>query len=168
MLQWWTLKFKNYFLIVPLVLSGCVSVNLGPGKAKKSDGVQVTAPPSQFKSVDPLHADEAWQSRETGNTISYFSECQSQNESTIEAMAADSLAALSDPVVLKEQKLTYNQREAQRSSAKGTVDGVQVLLDVLVFKKNGCNYTITYSGIAAKFPRETKDFEDFLQRFKAP
>ena len=70
--------------------------------------------------------------------------------------------------IVSTENLQYNGREARQTISTGEVDGVPVQLALLIFKKNGCNYTLSYGGIQKQFTTELRQFEKFKTEFKAP
>lgn len=125
-------------------------------------------PEAPFKDFAAAQADRAWISEKTGNTISYISECGNQNDPSIEQIETDSLNSLSQLVPFKIETLQYNERTARFSIHKGVLDGVQVQIAMMIFKKNGCDYSISYGGLESKFKIEEHLFNNFIQNFKVP
>lgn len=162
------MKLKNTFLILILLLSGCVSVKIGGAKGVPATGISLEAPAAPFKEIKSSSADRAWLSDKTGNTISYFSDCGGANDPSLSTLESDALAALNDYKVSQTQELTFNERAAQQTTAQGQVDGVDVQLMVVVFKRNSCNFTISYGGVKKNFDKESGAFQKFLRKFKAP
>lgn len=157
-----------FVCIMFLLLGSCVSVQLPGGKVTSAKDVSFSAPSSPFNEIKSDSSDKAWISGKTGNTISYLSECGGKNEPTLQQLESDSLSALNSLKVLKSEDTSFNGRAARQTLAQGFVDGVSVQLSLLVFKKNGCNYTLTYGGVEKNFQNELNTFENFKQNFKAP
>lgn len=160
---------KNCFLfsILSLLLGSCVSVNLPGGKVTPAKDVGFTAPSSPFKEIESKGSDKSWLSAKTGNTISFRSECGGA-EVSLQQMEGESLAALDNLSVQTSTTTIYNARESRQTIATGTVDGVPVQLSLIVFKKNGCGFTISYGGVSAQFKAEESYFNSFKDSFKAP
>lgn len=149
-------------------LTACVSVQIPTGSAKKASDMTYEAPEKPFSEIQAKNSDRAWLSATTGNTISFLSECDASSDPSLEQIQSESLAALSDLQVENSQRLTYNSREALQTTAAGEVDGVPVKLKLLIFKKNNCNYTLSYGGVAKNFAAETSAFDHFVRNFKVP
>ncbi|WP_374075585.1 hypothetical protein [Bdellovibrio bacteriovorus] len=145
-----------------------MSVQLPGGKVTSAKDVGFTEPRSPFKEMSGGNSDKAWISEKTGNTISYLSECGGSNEPSLQQLENDSLSAISDLKVQQSDEVTFNGRAARQSVSLGKIDGVSVQIALMVFKKNGCNYTLSYGGVEKQFSSEQKYFEDFKQNFKAP
>jgi len=150
-----------------LLLSSCVSVQLPNGKTTSAKDVQYKEPEEPFDSIKAVNADKTWQSKKTGNTISYLSDCGGSDPS-LQSIEADSLSALNNMKIVSTENLIYNGREARQSISTGDIDGVPVQLALMIFKKNGCNYTLSYGGIQKQFKSELKFYETFKAEFKAP
>lgn len=151
-----------------LILGGCVSVQLPGGKVTPAKDVEFQPPTAPFKEIKTANSDKTWLSGKTGNTISFLSECGGNSDPSLEQIESDSLSAMSHTQNLKTEELSYNGRAARQTVSKGTLDGVSVQMRLLVFKKNGCNYTLSFGGLENRFSSEEKYFETFLKGFKAP
>lgn len=151
-----------------LLLSGCVSVELPNSKTTSAKDVQWSAPGGQFKEIKATNADKTWLSSRTGNTISFLSECGNAADPSLQTLESESLSALGKINTISSKIYDFNGRAARNSVSTGEVDGVPVQLELLVFKKNGCNYTLSYGGVMKQYDAEHKNFEDFKQNFKAP
>ncbi|UXR64252.1 hypothetical protein EZJ49_14385 [Bdellovibrio bacteriovorus] len=160
---------RNFFgvCILSVLLASCVSVNLPGRKSVPAKGVEFSAPSSPFKAIDSASSDKAWLSGATGNTISFVSDCGGADPS-LQQMETESLAALSNLDVKTSDSVMFNGREARQTVATGTVDGIAVQLALVVFKKNNCNYTLSYGGVQKQFAAEQNHFEQFKAQFKAP
>lgn len=83
-------------------------------------------------------------------------------------LEAEGLAVLSNLKIVSTQDGEFNGRQSLESTAQGEVDGVLVKMSLVTFKKNGCNYSLSYGGVATRFEEETLYFRNFLKGFKAP
>ena len=61
-----------------------------------------------------------------------------------------------------------NGREALETEVEGKLDGVMTRIRALVFKKNGCTYTISHIGVPRTFEEDRGRFTEFLGNFQAP
>ncbi|MGZ3798128.1 MAG: hypothetical protein ACXVB1_17280, partial [Pseudobdellovibrionaceae bacterium] len=107
-------------------------------------------------------------SAKTGNTISFLSDCNGNVDPTLEQLENESLAVLDKLKILETKNFNFNGREGLRTQAQGEVDGVPVQTELIVFKKNNCNYTLSYGGVLKSFSLEKKYFDIFIESFKAP
>ena len=157
-------------LIFGLGLSSCVSVDtiLAPSPPKKAEGLNFNEPSFDFKSIKNNTVDRAWQDSKNGNTIAFLSECNAKTDPSLKEMENENLAAMTNVNITENRDTTYNEREALFSSVNGQVDGVEVRMRLVLFKKDNCNYTLSYVGRKKHFPSDEKIFNDFVEGFKAP
>lgn len=148
--------------------SGCVSVNIGPGKTERSADVTFTAPDAPFSPIDGSKADGAWQNRGNGNTISFLSTCNDPADPPLEAVARELFTDLKDAKTIANETTIFNGREALSTEVEGRIDGVFTRIRALVFKKNACLYTLSYIGVARSFAADRASFDRFLKSFQAP
>lgn len=156
------------YFIMSLLLSSCVSVELPSGKITSAKGVEYTSPGGAFSEIKAKNTDKTWLSSKTGNTISYLSECGNTADPSLQTIETESLSAISKLEILKSDTISFNGREARQTVSAGAIDGVPVAMSLLIFKKNGCNYTLSYGGLEKQFNLEKDEFEKFKQGFKAP
>lgn len=162
-----TARSAIFLFLTLLSCVSCVSVNLGAGKTTRAKAVQFIDPNGPFERLKDPNADAAWQSRRTGNTLSFFSECP-QVDSTLEALSDEFSSILRDAKVIERKSGFFNARESLASESEGKIEGIEMRLASLVFKKNGCSYLISYIARKSHFESERTTYENFLQGFKAP
>lgn len=155
-------------VLISFSLSSCVSVSLQKNESQPAKDVIFSEPISPFAEMKLNSADKAWLSKITGNTISYISDCLKNSDPSLEQMMNDSLSVLDNLKVLDQQSKPFNSRSSFFFVAEGSVDGIAVKMKVIVFKKNNCNYTLTYAGVKKNFDGELGYFEKFQSSFTAP
>jgi hypothetical protein len=165
---------KNHFLkhfvfgLLSLALGACVSVNIPTSAGSPAKDVKYVEPAEPFNDFKVKTADKAWISRKTGNTISFISDCHASVDPTLQQMENESLMVMDKLKVLTTQQIEFNGREAISTVAEGEVDGVPVKTQLVVLKKNNCNFTLSYGGLKNRFDTESKIFQTFPENFKAP
>jgi len=161
--------FRNFiFCGIALIAGACVSVKIPTGSGTPSKDVKYTQPHSPFDEIKVLSGDKAWLSAKTGNTISFLSDCNGNTDPSLQQLESEPLGVLDKLKILENKTMTYNGREALKTEAQGEIDGIPVKTLLLVFKKNNCNYTLSYGGILKNFDSEKNIFESFAENFKAP
>lgn len=155
------------FIFSAFYLCGCVSVSLGSGKVNRQSEVKFRAPNGNFKEISNSNADQAWQNSETGNTISFLTECPPP-DSSLEGLTEEFTNVLKNKQVKEKKEDFYNGREALHTWSEGKLDGIAMKVHSLVFKKNGCSYLLTYVGRAKVFDKGQLDFTEFISGFEAP
>lgn len=83
-------------------------------------------------------------------------------------MQADAISVLEEKHSDTTTPVLFNGRQGLMIFSEGFVDGVPIKMQVLVFKRNACNYTLTYAGVAKNFSQEVSHFEQFLKSFTTP
>jgi len=154
--------------LLSLFASGCVSVNIGGNKAERSKGVRVSVPAAPYEEIGGSKADGAWKNPANGNSISYLSTCNDPADPSLENATNELFSDLKNMVVKRQLTTTFNGREALDTEVDGKIEGLLTRVRAMVFKKNGCLYTISHVGMAAKFEEDRPKFEEFLKGFEAP
>lgn len=155
-------------IILTFTMNGCVSVSIGNKNMRKSSSVEFVAPKKPFEKIDLKSADQAWQNRQTGTTLSYLSVCNDASDPSLDALRSSTLQGLEELSIKSENKFQYNSREAIKSEVSGKLDGVEVVVKMVIFKKNYCNYTISMVGLKGKSESDFVVFDDFTTGFRAP
>jgi hypothetical protein len=155
-------------LLFSLIICSCVTVNVGEETPKKSTDIRFAVPKKPFEEHASPSADKAWVSTATGNVISFASECPENSDPSLETLTKESLQSLDRLEIVSKESISFNNRDAISSFAKGSVDGVPLAMKTIIFKKNGCNYRIMLSGLLGKISLEQNQFDDFCKEFKAP
>ena len=156
------------WIIIALVLCGCISVNLPNAGGHKANAIWLEAPRSPFEEIKSDTADRAWLSSKNGNTISFLSDCNNPVDPPLQQIESDSLNVLANLKIISSKNINYSGREALETTAAGQVDGVNVKMKLLTNKKNNCSYSLIYGGVTEKFDSELKFFDNFIKGFKAP
>ena len=152
--------FITAMIIVPLV--GCVSVNMKPEQATKSEGYSFANPGNNFEEWKTDLADHAWKSTKTGNMISVISECSKKKDPSLTSIEGEALQALTDVKVLSTEEKIFSGRGALQTTVQGKLDGIRMKMEVLSIKKNFCSYTFSYTGRDNQFEQEAAIFSQFL------
>ena len=147
------------------VLMACVSLKLSP-QIKRSDGVTYQALSSPFVRTQSDSADEAWIDPNTGNIISYQSICKETLDPDLNTILQRSISGLTRKKFLKRTSIDYNARRANRILVSGQLDGVDIRLEFVLFKKNACSYTLSLVGLPEHFAKASKAFDQFIEGFQ--
>lgn len=161
-----TFRLLSLFLFLTQINS-CVSVGVEEPKTVRAQNMKYS-PPKGFNKIEASHVDVAWRKDSTGSTISLLSECELNSDSSLSQLQTSLLRDLKNSKRISEKELDYNQRKASRTYIKGNVDGVDIEMDFLVFKKNNCNFFLTYIGMPEHFKNDQNEFQNFIDRFQVP
>ncbi len=160
----------QYLILIGLMfcMGACVSVKLPSSTGTPAKDVEYNSPKKPFHEIKVLAGDKAWLSSKTGNTISFLSDCNGTVDPSLQQLQSESLVVLDKLKILQTKNFDFNGREALLTQAQGEVDGIPVKTELIVFKKNNCNYTLSFGGILNNFDDEKKYFDSFSESFKAP
>jgi hypothetical protein len=169
------LALSSIIIAFGLMLGGsaCVSVKLGDGQAKRSEGVNFAAPAdAAYQKLETPRADAAWKNAKNGNTIAFQSACGEASEAPLEAVAQELLGAFDANfgaiVEPQMQRRPFDGREAIDLEADGKVDGVATRMRAILYRKNGCSYILTHIGRTQWHASDREIFEKFTRSFRAP
>ncbi|MDZ4677645.1 MAG: hypothetical protein SGI74_09070 [Oligoflexia bacterium] len=157
-----------HILILFLSTSGCAILGSNDDPAVKSVNTKFSPPDSPYEKSNVSSADQVWQSKKTGSTIAVNSMCQKYADLSLKNLEQNILTGIENLKVIEEQDTTFDEREASRILAEGTIDGVPIRIDLLIFKKNNCTYDLAYISRPQNFTVEKPIFEKFLSNFHAP
>lgn len=156
------------FVLLTMPLAGCISVNLGGPKNSVKAKVSFVPPQAPFESLSVSTSDYSWKSAKTGSAIGLISDCDPSADLSLETLRDEVVQALKESTIVKATQLTYQGRAALRSVVTGEVDGIKTHIDLMVFKKNGCSYTISLVAIPRNATEDTPQFDRFLDQLVAP
>ncbi len=160
------LTSKIFLLLFSISLCCCVSVKIASDGPKKSKDISLESPAGEFEKIKTEGADVTWLNKKNGNSISYYSECNLSNDISLQSIQNESFSALSEVNVTNTQSATFNDRESLQTEADAAIDGVPIKISLIIFKKNGCNYTLTYAGRKEKFAQNQPEFKKFAKEFR--
>jgi hypothetical protein len=158
--------YFSFMTLMSLQIAACVSIGVGQHRSKKSDAVELKPPDEPFEEVEVVNLDQSWTNPKNGNTISYISECELKSDSPLKSIFQSIISSLDDAAIIEESNVYYNAREAYQAIVEGRVDGVLTRFQLLIFKKNNCNYILTYTAVAKSFADNQKQFQKFVKGFK--
>lgn len=161
-------RFTLFLLFLTFSLSRCIHFKIGDSEPQKALDIAFKNPPSPFIPTENIDADRVWQSKSSGNMIAIISNCSKNSDKPL-YLAYQEIAKGFDRLESdKQESLFFNGREALRGSFQGTIDGIAVSMETLLFNKNQCFYQLTYSGVTQNFKNELQHFEQFIKEFRAP
>ncbi|MFN8792195.1 MAG: hypothetical protein ACK5Y2_12140 [Bdellovibrionales bacterium] len=161
---------QNHVLIgvfMTFFLSSCISVKVPFEANSKASNVSFQNPSSPYIPLETEIADSAWISERTANTISYLSECKSQN-ADLEAIAMDTIKGIDRVKVEKRESQQVSGHPALEIIAVGTVDRSPVKIAVTTVRHGNCVVNISYGGLLKHFSQELGHYQDFKKGFRIP
>lgn len=158
-------------LVLCFFLTFCLScISFSPSKIEKKEpqGISFSAPHNPYLEFKLETADRAWQNPQTGNTISYMSDCDGSSDQSLDTLFLSAVEGIENLKISDQRKITFNQREALETSLLGRVDGVGIQVRLIIFKKNNCTFNLSYIGSLSTFMKGYNDFVAFVKEFKVP
>lgn len=108
----------------------------------------------------------SWYNPEYRSTLSTDVFCEtSVGDQPIDAVAGEVAGALEDRKVTDRKEFMLDERGALREKVTGSVDGVSVVMDVVVIKKNNCAFNMVAIMPPEEVPSVTPVFEEFYGGF---
>lgn len=91
---------------------------------------------------------------------------QSFDDASLRVLTNHLHASLSKPKTRSETPMTLDGRGALRSVAEGTVDGIPMVVDSVVIKKDNCLFDFVLISKPSFYTSATQDFESFFEGFR--
>lgn len=103
---------------------------------------------------------------DVGGVIEANASCRDDAEATpLEALTRLLLIGYTDRDIKAQEKVPLDQREALRTQVDAKLDGVPMSLELLVMKRNGCIFDLSYAAPPDRFTRGAGAFEQFVHGF---
>jgi hypothetical protein len=168
----WNFIFPVFLLVL---LLGCFGGVKKTGKVvgykdghvlTKKGFYQVGTLPPTWSKVNLGKALVAFYNGELKSTISTDSFCdQAYNDSSLKMLTKHLFAGLQETQVIEEKPFMLNKREALQTLIKAKLDGVPVMVDIVVIKKNWCLFDFFLVSETGNYARAAEDFEVFYRGF---
>lgn len=173
-----SIKRKGMFwvgVILVAVTVGCFGgvrrtgkvVGYQEGRVLTKDGFyQVGELPPDWRRVKLDKAVVAFYHPQLKSTISTDSFCdQAYNDSSLENLTRHLLPGLQDTKVIEQEAMTLSDRGGLQTILSAKLDGVPVMLNLVVVKKDWCLFDFFLVSEQAYFAKASEDFEKFFRGF---
>src|SRR3989338_7161543 len=154
-----------FIITIPFLLVSCVSSLLKEKPPTFSKEVSFLAPADPFvdlkRSVYP-----SWKNRVTGNVISIFSDCQPGNPLSLTDLQRYMEESIDNATRLNEKTTPYQNKPALFRTIDGQVEGNQIQIRSLAFKRLNCGYLVSLSGKPEQLQQDKTSFDTFLKSLK--
>lgn len=100
-----------------------------------------------------------------GGTIASERTCDDADDVPLDVLTNHALIGVAQRRERSRTPLLLDGRAALRTRLDGQLDGVSVVLDLVVLKKDGCTYDLFLVAPPASFDRCRVDFDGVLARF---
>jgi len=123
--------------------------------------------PEGWRRMDTKARAVSWYNESYKSSITTDAFCgKSFSDRPLDTLAGELSSALSnDRTTTSSQKMMLDERGALRLSVTGTMDGVTVVMDIVVVKKDGCNFDFVAVMPPDAPDQVISDFEAFFMGF---
>jgi hypothetical protein len=83
----------------------------------------------------------------------------------LKALTRQLLIGYTDRQIVEQRTMMLDGREALRTRVEARLDGVPMMLDLVVLKRNGCIFDLSYAAPPPAFERGSADFARFVDGF---
>lgn len=158
----------SLLLLVSLVLTACA------GKGTFRDGIyygqeahyRLVPPGGPWERVSISGNDLAWEGA-AGEVIAVNALCSEHGDPSLQVLTNHLLMGFEDRKVVERESLQLAGRAALRTRVSASLDGVLRELELLVLKKDGCVYDLSYLAPPSTFEARLPDFHAVVQSFEA-
>lgn len=163
------MDLKKHILLIAFCFSviGCVSIDVAP-ETESAEGLVYKSPGGSFEKRDTDTLDAYFVDKKSGNSISLKSSCYDPADPSIENLESTAFTGMNIEKEISKQERIFNSREALDTKKLVKIDGVPVLVRMLIFKKNNCNYLVSHVGVEKSFSMTESNFKNFLDHLRAP
>lgn len=110
----------------------------------------------------------AWRHRDDPSVIQVRSQCQEHGDSNLEQFTDHLRIDFRSWDVVEQRFVTLENREALRSTVDANLDGAPVKMELIVLKKNGCLFDLSYIAIPSAYTSGLASFERVVDGFAFP
>ena len=100
-----------------------------------------------------------------GATAGVAPVCDGLTDASLESLAQQELIGLEQREKIEESRVTVDGREAIDWVVKGSMDGVEVVLNLVVFRREGCVYDLNLVSRPDTFEKARSEFRGFVGGF---
>lgn len=121
--------------------------------------------PPDWKKTDVKGLAIAYYHEGYGATAGVAPVCEGISDYSLESLARQELIGFEQRETLEETRRTVDGRDAIDWVVKGSVDGVTMTVNLVVFRKDGCVYDLNLVSRPESFEQAREDFRSFVAGF---
>jgi hypothetical protein len=119
-----------------------------------------------WQMVHQESAAAGWFNTRAGAIIASNASCHDDAEAApLSALTRQLLVGYTERRILDERVVPFAQREALRTRVIAKLDGVPMELEILVLRRNGCVFDLSYAAPPGSFAVAAPDFARFVAGF---
>lgn len=149
----------------PFLFVACVSSILKESPPTFSNEVEYKDPASPFSKLK-TSVYPSWKNQKTGNVISLISDCDPNSNlspAQLQRIVEDSLTGVQ---VVSEENSTLQDKPALTKNIKGLLDGTDIELLSVSFRRKSCGYVSSLAGKIGSLQQDRAEFEAFNRNLK--
>jgi hypothetical protein len=159
-------------VVVLVFASGC---SLGPHVHTKPESRQLCAGDDCYRFgelpgwriVREKNGEVAFFDDQFGAVAQINATCRQDAEAaSLEVLLRHLLIGYTDVEVREQEKVRLAEREALHTVIAARLDGVPIVLDLYVVKRNGCVFDLSMAAPPERYPRASADFARFVSGFQ--
>ena len=158
-------------LVLACLLAGCTP----PPPAAHFDGriftrggerFRVQAPSAPWRRITAPGGDLAWEHTATHAVIAANASCKGHKDAPPDILLNDLLMGTTARRILLDETVPLDGREALHEVVAARLDGVPVVFDLYVLKKDGCVYDLALLARPGAYQAVAGTFVDFVAAFR--
>jgi hypothetical protein len=162
---------KKHFLIllsissILISLSSCVSTLLQEKAPSFSKEITFTEPQNTNASFKKIQKSiyPAWKNQVSGNVISIISDCNETTPLSFSNMQQLFNDSIDQAKITKQIQIQFKNKLAHFMITSGQIDGQDIEIRSLTFKRKNCVYLSALSGKPIVIEQDQKSFDNFNQ-----
>lgn len=121
-----------------------------------------------WRRVQVADSDLSFHNDDVSGVIAINGECDRDKDPPLRQLLMQLMIGFTERETVLEELLPLDGREAMHGVLQAQIDGIPMMLDLYVLKKDECLYDFSYVAPPATFERARAEFEAFVLGFHAP
>lgn len=110
----------------------------------------------------------AWRHAREPSIIQVRSQCDEHGDSDLASFTDHLRIDFTDWKIIEQRSLQLVRREALRTRVSAKLDGAPIQMELVVLKKNGCLFDLSYISVPRSFDAGLADFDRVVEGFRFP
>jgi hypothetical protein len=158
---------RAVFIVLVLLGAGCRGLLAGTTFSKDAVAYRVVTPADGkgWKRVDFADNDLAWLADNTGHVIAVNATCSDHEDPSLDVLTKHLVMGFTDREWLSQEPFALDGRDALRSKVTAKLDGIPMMLELVVTKKNGCVHDFEYISPLGHEAEHQAEFDALVAGF---
>jgi len=160
---------RSLSLLVTVLACGGAApeAHFSDGDFSKGDEHFHVQPPAEWQPLSPPAGDLAWRDPRSRSVIAANATCKGHADAPLGILVNDLLIGTTERKVLLDELAALDGREARHEVVAVKVDGVRLVYDLYVVKKDGCVYDLTLVTAPTAYDQVADQFVALVGGFRA-